>query len=198
MNRKIAIIHRSEIVRKGLLTILRSFFNLEISIYSQVKEFPNHKELPGIISCIIIEAEIAVENGFVQKYKMENDINIIGMYAEQIDNGQSGFDEKISCYTSADILRTIISDMLKSSNQLNNVRQSEDLTSREKEVLKLIALGHSNKEMADMLFISIHTIISHRKNITEKLGIKSISGLTVYAILNKLLDTENINPENLI
>ncbi|NJO92945.1 MAG: hypothetical protein HC831_31265, partial [Chloroflexia bacterium] len=48
------------------------------------------------------------------------------------------------------------------------------------------------------LFISIHTVISHRKNITEKLGIKSISGLTVYAVLNKLIDTESINPEQLI
>ena len=59
-------------------------------------------------------------------------------------------------------------------------------------------MGFANKEIADKLFISIHTVISHRKNITEKLGIKSISGLTVYAIMNNLLDLEDINPEELI
>ena len=64
--------------------------------------------------------------------------------------------------------------------------------------MQLVALGNSNKEIAEKLFISIHTVISHRKNITEKLGIKSISGLTVYAILNKLIDTNSIDPEQLI
>ena len=59
-------------------------------------------------------------------------------------------------------------------------------------------MGYANKEIAEKLFISIHTVISHRKNITDKLGIKSISGLTVYAILNKLIDTENIDPATLI
>ena len=80
-----------------------------------------------------------------------------------------------------------------SSNQGNI-----ELSVREKEVLKLVALGLSNKEIADQLFISVHTVISHRKNITEKLGIKSISGLTVYAILNKIIDPDTIDPEKLI
>jgi DNA-binding CsgD family transcriptional regulator len=74
----------------------------------------------------------------------------------------------------------------------------DELTVREKEVLALVAMGHSNKEIAEKLFISIHTVISHRKNITEKLGIKSISGLTVYAILNRVIDPDNLNADLLI
>jgi DNA-binding CsgD family transcriptional regulator len=61
------------------------------------------------------------------------------------------------------------------------------LSEREIEILKLIALGYTNKEIGDKLFISIHTVITHRKNITSKLGIKTIAGLTVYAILNKII-----------
>jgi DNA-binding CsgD family transcriptional regulator len=66
------------------------------------------------------------------------------------------------------------------------------LSEREVEVLKLVALGNSNKIIADTLCISVNTVISHRKNITEKLGIKTISGLTVYAIMNKLIATEDV------
>jgi DNA-binding CsgD family transcriptional regulator len=59
-------------------------------------------------------------------------------------------------------------------------------------VLRLVALGYTNKEIAGKLFISSHTVITHRKNITAKLGIKTIAGLTIYALLNKLITSEEI------
>ena len=63
----------------------------------------------------------------------------------------------------------------------------EALTEREKEVLVLVAKGYMSKEIADMLNISMNTVNTHRKNITAKTGIKSIAGLTVYAMMNKLM-----------
>jgi DNA-binding CsgD family transcriptional regulator len=56
------------------------------------------------------------------------------------------------------------------------------------EVLKLVVAGMQNKEIADKLFISVHTVVSHRKNISQKTGIKSQAGLTIYAISNKVID----------
>ncbi len=73
--------------------------------------------------------------------------------------------------------------------------QEGDLTAREREIVKLIALGYTNQQIADELFISPHTVITHRKNITRKLGIKTISGLTIYAILNNLIKLEDIEGE---
>jgi DNA-binding CsgD family transcriptional regulator len=67
------------------------------------------------------------------------------------------------------------------------------LSTRETDILKEVAMGFSNKEIAERLFISINTVITHRKNITEKLGIKSISGLTVYALMNQLIAPEDVN-----
>lgn len=66
------------------------------------------------------------------------------------------------------------------------------LTSREIDVLKLVAKGHINKEIADALSISLHTVISHRKNISAKTGIKTIAGLTMYAVLNGLVSSKDI------
>lgn len=67
-----------------------------------------------------------------------------------------------------------------------------DLSAREIEVLKLITKGFINKEIADKLSISITTVISHRKNITEKLGIKSVPGLTIYAVMNGYIEADSI------
>lgn len=68
----------------------------------------------------------------------------------------------------------------------------DELSQRERDILQQVALGKTNKEIANTLFISTHTVITHRKNITRKLGIKTVAGLTVYAILNNLIQMEDI------
>ena len=75
------------------------------------------------------------------------------------------------------------------SNEVGS-EDSLTLSDRELDVLKAVALGHSNKEIADRLYISINTVITHRKNITSKLGIKTISGLTVYALMHNIIKAE--------
>lgn len=62
-----------------------------------------------------------------------------------------------------------------------------ELSERETEVLVLLAKGCSSKEIADKLNISVHTVNTHRKNITRKTGIKSVAGLAVYALLHNLV-----------
>lgn len=67
-----------------------------------------------------------------------------------------------------------------------------ELSAREIEVLALLTKGFINKEIANKLNISLTTVITHRKNITEKLGIKSVSGLTVYAVMNGYIEADSI------
>jgi len=78
------------------------------------------------------------------------------------------------------------------SKQDEEKGETEELTPREHLILKHVALGRTNKEIASELFISTHTVISHRKNITRKLDIKTVSGLTIYAILNGIIKMEDI------
>lgn len=67
----------------------------------------------------------------------------------------------------------------------------EVLSERETEVLKLLVAGKANKEIADKLNISTHTVITHRKNISQKTGIKSVSGLTIYAVLKDIISVND-------
>lgn len=67
-----------------------------------------------------------------------------------------------------------------------------ELSAREVEVLRLVVRGLINKEIADRLHISLTTVISHRKNITEKLGIKSVPGLTIYAVMHGYVEADQV------
>ncbi len=83
----------------------------------------------------------------------------------------------------------------KQFNQRKNKQkpsnQNEELSDREIDVLREVVQGLSNKEIAEKLFISIHTVITHRKNITRKLNIHTTAGLTIYAIVNNIIDISN-------
>ena len=72
------------------------------------------------------------------------------------------------------------------------IPENYELSDRENEILVAVARGMTNKEIADRYNISIHTVISHRKNIARKTGIKSVSGLTVYALLNNMIDQGDV------
>lgn len=69
---------------------------------------------------------------------------------------------------------------------------NKELSGREISVLQQIVKGYTNKEIADFLNISLNTVLSHRKNITTKLGIKTVSGLTFYAIMNGIVSGDEI------
>ncbi len=70
--------------------------------------------------------------------------------------------------------------------------ESDILTDREKEVLRLIAQGYQTKEIADRMCLSVHTVNSYRKNIGAKLNIHSVAGLAFYAVLHHIIDINEI------
>lgn len=72
------------------------------------------------------------------------------------------------------------------------VLQQKILSDREIEVMSLIVQGYINKEIADKLNIGLSTVITHRKNIMDKLGFKSVSALTIYAVMNGYVDINKI------
>ena len=87
----------------------------------------------------------------------------------------------------SDVTRNISDMVFKSGTQ-----NSEQLSDREKEVIVALVQGMANKEIADHLCISVNTVITHRRNIARKLQIHSPAGLTIYAIVNNLVDISSV------
>lgn len=77
-------------------------------------------------------------------------------------------------------------------NTENDNEEKETLSLREKEIISYVVKGFTNNEIADKLFLSVHTVMTHRRNIARKLQIHSATGLTIYAIVNKIVDLSEI------
>lgn len=190
MKSRVAVITSSEIVRRGITSIIKSFFNIEViqlTSASGLKDLSIHNE-----SGLLVFSHSFTRESFNEVYSFDkkNEIRIITITEDQWMDPDSSLRKGI-LHLNADPfeIRKVITDFLKTAPAHSGKNaEGNALTQREKDVLKLVASGLSNKVVAARLFISIHTVISHRKNLTEKLGIRSASGLTAYAIINKLID----------
>lgn len=196
MTSGIVIVHPSAIIRKGLAIIVKSYFGnpiFQVAEVSDLADVQHHQLLVVFIGAVLVTPENLSLIG-----RKANVMKSISIFNRESSENESLTDFSISLISSPAEIVQVLEKCLKDDETDAGDHEGEELTIREKEVLKLVAQGFSNKVIADKLFISIHTVISHRKNITEKLGIKSISGLTVYAILNHLLDTSEIRATDLI
>lgn len=79
-----------------------------------------------------------------------------------------------------------------SPSEESKSNEADALSQREKEIIACVVKGKTNKEIAEELCLSVHTVITHRRNIARKLQIHSPAGLTIYAIVNKLVDLSDI------
>ncbi len=112
-----------------------------------------------------------------------------GMYSP---TALRAYDAVISVVDETDTLASTLRPFLLPGNSEPQTDR-EPLSTREKEIVVLVVKGLTNKEIADKLFLSVHTVITHRRNIARKLEIHSATGLTIYAIVNKLVDLSDIH-----
>lgn len=182
MPNRIIIIEPSFVLRQGLHLLLKSCF-----------------------PSVLIEGEQENCNiGELTKAMQEEDILFINekLYLQYKDDLQfdslnvvvlTDRDLDVPCLnyrkTTEKELLSIVETIIGNKDDRNG---SEVLTESEQNVLRHIAQGLSNRDVAEKLFLSVHTVMTHRKNITRKLDIKSVSGLTVYAILNNLVDMDEV------
>jgi DNA-binding NarL/FixJ family response regulator len=138
---------------------------------------------------LIADTQFAEDFKKHSKMLSKNGNILFGFGTNRIANQQNSIFDRILYLE--DNTETILQKINDSGSRISDTKSSNQLTTREIEILTKIAHGLSNKLIADQLFLSIHTVITHRKNITSKLGIKSISGLTLYAALNNMVDSHS-------
>ncbi len=195
MNRilKITLAESSAIIRSGILAVLRQPNTLQLKVYEvteaeQLKSALGYQQ-PDVL--MINPSFLGIVS--LQQLKKEagnKQIKCIAIQHSLTDvSALKAYDEVISIYDSAEQIRDKITKMI---HEPAADKRHESLSTREKEVIVCVIKGMTNKQIADKLHLSAHTVITHRRNISAKLQIHSTAGLTIYAIVNKLVSLKDI------
>lgn len=188
---QILIIEPSAIIREGLAKIVS-----QISCVGKIIPFETWEHVINkndVIDMVIINTHSCNKQGrlLAQVAECFKEATLLGLITTIYDRN-TGFDyhDVIYLNDSADDLQSVVVKHL--TRKQDDIPVHQLLTEREIEVLKQYAAGKSVKEIADFLNISSHTVVSHRKNITAKLGIKTTSAMAIYAVTTKLIDAADI------
>lgn len=186
----VAVADTSIIVRSGLVAVLKRLPDLNIqTIEVTSKEWLQHcmeAHCPDIlIVSPLFEGWFDLDS-FKQIYGQQ-ELKVVALVSVVMDANQlRGYDEQINLFDDVDKLTQKVASLMNVAADDEN--ELDALSQREKEIIGCIVRGMTNKEIAEKLFISVHTVITHRRNITRKLQIHSAAGLTIYAIVNKLVE----------
>lgn len=189
----LAVAETSYIIRKGLVYVLS-----QLSSVGKVVELREMENISYQID--ILQPDAVLINPMLlghtrqdirQQLNLGKQTAIIALVYNLIDEQfYRSYDAVIRINDSESKIESTLLNCLNKDQDSSS--DQEELSDREKEILISVVKGMSNKEIAEYHNISIHTAITHRRNITRKLKVHSISGLTIYAIINKLVDISEI------
>ena len=190
----LAVAETSYIIRKGLVYVLS-----QLNSVGKVVELREMEDINYQIN--ILKPDAVLINpmllGHTSRHDIRQQLNldkhtaIIALVYNLIDEQfYRSYDAVIRINDSESKIEETLLKCLE--KETGGQSDTEELSDREKEILISVVKGMSNEEIADHHSISIHTAITHRRNITRKLKVHSISGLTIYAIINKLVDISEI------
>lgn len=196
---RVLVVDHSEIIRQGIHSILKAqSYNYDVCFFDHTRDI-NDQLRSGKVDILLVNPSAYFDSrGERIKLLRQEAINfgfklIALVYAYYDEQLLSLFDEVIYINDEEEKIFNKLEKITEAVNNTADDDENASLSQRELDVVRLVALGRSNREIAEELFISIHTVISHRKNITNKLGVKSVSGLTIYAVINKLIGTDDFN-----
>lgn len=157
----------------GLKYLLSRYFDIEATSVHNTDTLEQYDTSAKMLFFTVPEIFVAAQEFFIPRRSR----TIIVTAARSSD--MATIDPTASQSDIIDSLR----DIIEAHHENKDIGHSP-LSQREIDVLRLVAMGYINKEIADTLSISINTVLSHRKNITSKLGIRSVSGLGFYAMMH--------------
>lgn len=193
---KIAIAEHSSMLRIGLEQLLRELPDAEVvfstdnlnALYSRINALhPDVLIVNPLLFDYTKRATIRAE------FDQLPNLRIIGLITAYIESQHlRQFAGIIELNDDLQRVKSTLNQVASSLQSDSDEPDTDPLSDREKDVLVCLSKGLKNNEIADELNISVHTVITHRKNIVRKTGIKSVAALTVYAILNNLIEQKDI------
>lgn len=194
---RIKIATFSDIIARGLISAIASFRDHR-TIVETIRPDSANDLISDFTSNEIIIADTAVfssENLTMLKASKGKRPIVIGLYISALPaNVTRHYDHLLSLYADQKQIHNIIAKAI-SDIDTTDQHTAEELTPREKEIVIGVVKGESNKEIANRLNVSVHTVTTHRRNIASKLQIHSPSALTIYAIVSKLVAIDEIKSE---
>ena len=194
MRNRVIICEASEVITIGLADIIDSMAQFDVVARLDNPEHLSEKMVTTDANLLIINPSLLgfQNKSFLSQINKEHpQVAIVALVTTHLDHAiLTPYNGVIEISDT----RSKIMSKMEEFSQSETAKNADDveLSKRETDVLVAVAKGMMNKEIADQMNISIHTVISHRKNITRKTGIKSVSGLTVYALLNNLIDEKDL------
>ena len=189
----VVVAEPSDIIRNGLVHILKQMTDLPIDV-GEITDIPTivsqlEKYHPDIL--IVNPMHLGVFSIMDLKGKLNNGLFSLVALQNMLTSEDvlKNYDAVISIYDTAGTIKAKLLELLNINRQ---EEEKKELSDREKEVIVCIVKGMSNKQIADALCLSTYTVMTHRRNIVNKLQIHSSSGLTIYAIVNKLVTIDEI------
>lgn len=193
---RIAIAETSVIVRGGLTAALKRLPNVKVQPIELLS-------MEALHDCVRTQCPdmLVVNPAFgdyfdVSKFKEETAgkrIHLIALVTSFVDAALlNKYDETVSIFDDLEILSKKIAGLTNVAAEEEELDSQDTLSQREREIVICVVKGMTNKEIAENLFLSIHTVITHRRNISKKLQIHSAAGLTIYAIVNKLVALSDV------
>jgi len=185
MKLRLLIVEPSEVIAKGMQAVLQN--------QSQFKVLEPETTVTNISGRIVMaHADVVLINPTVidspEQVRGEHHAAVVALVYQYV---QPAVLRRYDAVVDINDHRSIIVETLAGAvpgSQTDSAHHNYELSKRETAVLVELAKGKTNKEIADTLNVSVHTIISHRRNIIQKTGIKSVAGLTVYAMMHNLVD----------
>ena len=193
---KIAIAEPSSMLRTGLERMLHELPDAEVvfstdnlnSLYARINALR-----PDILIVNPLLFDYAKRATLRAEFDQLPNLRLVGLVTAYIESQhQRQFAGIIELNDDFQRIKSTLNQVSNSLQTDNEDPDTAPLSDREKDVLICLSKGLKNNEIADTLNISVHTVITHRKNIVRKTGIKSVAALTVYAILNNLIEQKDI------
>lgn len=191
---RVAVAESSVIIRSGLTLALKRLPNLKIQPVELLSVEALHDCLRTQYPDILVVNPTFGDYFDVNRFREETSgkgIRVVALVSSFIDASLlSKYDDSISIF---DDLEALTDKITRLQNIVPDEEDGQEaLSLREKEIVICVVKGMTNKEIAEKLFLSIHTVITHRRNISKKLQIHSAAGLTIYAIVNKLVELDDV------